>query len=195
MSKLLYISVWLAVTALSVGCSRRIVRALETPLANPVLPINRPLATPDALADYQEALTELQRDRIDLAEKALNRAIAKNPDLAEAHVILSRIYVQRGLTDQAEQSANTAIQILERTRLTMVAETTADQVMATAFVYLAAVELRRAVNAAGQPGAAGAPESCRKAVRYLERAMQLDMANPDAQTTKQRLATICASGP
>jgi tetratricopeptide (TPR) repeat protein len=101
------------------------------------------------VSPYNQGVQHLQAGETTLAEQEFKLALARNPNLAEAHLNLGLIYRQVGWLDGAETETRKAIEIFERTHQTIVAGETWQQSLSVAYNNLGALELARGVEARG----------------------------------------------
>lgn len=151
------------------------------------------IGTPGA-AEYNEGVVYYQAGSTDLAEQRFKQAIQKNAGLAEAHLNLGLIYLQRQWYDGAEASTKQAIDIFERTRTTIVDGSTWQQSCSLGYNNLAAIELNRILGEAfTDPARAKARCASGNYSFYLKKAIELDPTNSYAQGNTQRLSAMCSS--
>lgn len=72
------------------------------------------------LSNYNSGVEHQQNGRAEMAEQEFKIALQKNPYLAEAHLNLGLIYLNRGWLDGAEASTKRGIEIFEITKKTLV---------------------------------------------------------------------------
>jgi tetratricopeptide (TPR) repeat protein len=109
------------------------------------------LAKATAKAKVPVAQGLFENGRIDEAEKTISECLEVNPDIAEAHLLMGKIYLARADLTRAADSLNQAVNL--------------DKALAPAWYLLAVVAQQNA-----QP---------QKALEYYNMAMSLDPANTD----------------
>lgn len=136
-------------------------------------------------SEYNKALEHQASGKLDLAEQEYKIALQKNPGLAEAHMNIGVIYVERGWLDGAEESTKKAIAIFEKTQTTWIKGSSWQQSLAIAYNNLGMVEINRAIQAERESMDAGEKERRRyshwkQAMSYFEKAVELDSSNSQA---------------
>ena len=142
--------------------------------------------SPQGLYDYNKGVQYQQTGQIDLAEQQFKIALQRNPEMAEAHLNLGLIYLNRGWYDGAETSTKKAVEILERTQRTWVKGSTWRQTLSIAYNNLGAIEIGRSIEVASQFDLATAKAHWEKAMTFFGKAVELDPANSQAQVNIQR---------
>ena len=101
----------------------------------------------EGLSEYNEALEYQASGKLDLAEQEYRIALKKNPELAEAHMNVAVIYLERGWLEEVEESTKKAIEIFEKTQKTWIKGPSWGRSLAIAYNNLGMVEINRAIQA------------------------------------------------
>lgn len=141
---------------------------------------------PQGLEDYNKGVYYQQAGQIDLAEQQFKIALQKNPELAEAHLNLGLIYLNRGWYDGAEISTKKAVKILERTQRTWVEGSTWQQTLSIAYNNLGAIEIGRGIEVESQFDFATARVRWGRAISFFRKAIELNQSNSLAQANIKR---------
>jgi tetratricopeptide (TPR) repeat protein len=144
--------------------------------------------SPAGLSAYNEGVQHQQRGERDLAEQQFKLALQQQPELAEARINLGLIYIQDGWYDGAEDQTRKGIEILERTKRTLVQGATYQQTLSLAYSNLGVVQISRAQAALLKLSVADAQRFADLARQSLNKAVELDPSNSRAQATLSQLA-------
>lgn len=142
------------------------------------------------LGNYNKGVEYQQTGQVELAEQQFKIALQKNPELAEAHLNLGIIYLNRSWYDGSEASTKKAVEILERTRTTLIEGSTWPQTLSIAYNNLGAVEIGKALHAELQFDIAAARTHRQNAMFFFRKAVRLDPSNSQAQGNIQRFKDI-----
>ena len=131
-------------------------------------------------SEYNKALEYQASGKLDLAEQEYKIALQKNPGLAEAHMNVGVIYLERGWLDGAEESTKKAIDIFEKTQKTWIKGSSWQQSLAVAYNNLGMVEINRAGQAERESIKDNAKSHWKVAMSCFEKAVELDSSNSQA---------------
>jgi tetratricopeptide (TPR) repeat protein len=138
------------------------------------------------MSEYNKGLEYQSEKKIDLAEHEYKLALQKNPYLAEAHMNLAVIYLERGWLDGAEASAKRAVEVFEITKKTLIKGSTYQQSLSLAYNNLGVVEMHRAVGAETKSDSETAKARWKNGMSYFQKAVELDSSNSQAQANIER---------
>ena len=99
---------------------------------------------PRGIDAFNRGVDAMGRQAYDMAEEEFKRALAANPELAEAHLNLGMLELDLGLLDDARRETDVALSLFERHRRALVAGTTPAASMAIAHNNLGTIALREA---------------------------------------------------
>lgn len=136
---------------------------------------------------YNQGVQHQQANQTDLAEQQFKKALKKNPNLAEAHLNLGLIYLQRNWYDGSVASTKKAIALLEKSKKTVIDGQTYTQVISLAYNNLGAVELAKYIDATAALKPAAAKAHAKAAMTWFQKAVKLDPGNSQAHGNIQRL--------
>lgn len=142
------------------------------------------------IKDYNRGVYYQQAGQMELAEQQFKIALSRNPDLAEAHINLGVVYLNRGWDEGAEASTQKGIGLLEGTQTTTVKGSTSQEVLSLGYNNLGAIELNRYVATILQLDTNSAEAHRQKALTLFNQAVTLDPSNSFAQGNIQRLKTL-----
>lgn len=136
--------------------------------------------------NYNKGVKYQETGQTALAEQQYKIALQKNSDLAEAHLNLGLIYLNRGWYDGAEASTKKAVEILERTHRTLVEGSTWQQSLSLAYNNLGVVEIGRGAEKVSKLDFPTARIHWQNAMSFFRKAVELDPSNSQAQANIQR---------
>lgn len=142
------------------------------------------------LGNYNKGVEYQQTGQIDLAEQQFKIALQKNSELAEAHLNLGLIYLNKGWYDGAEVSTKRSIEILELTRMTLVEGATWQQTLSIGYNNLGVIEIGRSIEAESQFDIAKAKVHWKKAMPFFRKAIELDPSNAQAQVNIKQFQNV-----
>ncbi len=145
--------------------------------------------TEKGVSNYDQGVDYQTKKEFDQAEQSFKVALQKNPELAEAHLNLGRIYLDKGWLDGAETSTKIAIEIFERTKKTITG-TTYKQSLALAYNNLGAIEIDRSKLAIDKHDFTSAKSHAVNGKKYFSKSIEFDPTNSSAQVNIQRLKDI-----
>ena len=128
----------------------------------------------------------METGQMTLAEQKFKLALERNPDLAEAHLNLGKIYLQSGRLDGAQIETEKAVQIFDRTKKTIVKGATFEQSLSIAYNNLGAIEAGRVVRVSDSAQQRLHREA---AMTDFRKAVELDPSNAQAKANIQRFGT------
>lgn len=137
------------------------------------------------LSEYNQGLHYQQTNQDELAEQQYKLAIQKNPDLAEAYLNIGVIYIERTWFDGGEQMTNKCIDILNRTRKTLIKGNTLNQTLSIGYNNLGVVAMGRALQAETKFNYVLARQYWKAGMSHFHKAVELDPMNSQAQASIQ----------
>lgn len=146
------------------------------------------LGTP-GIEEYNKGVHYQQSDQTELAEQQFKLAIQKNPDLAEAYLNIGLIYIDRTWFDGGEQMTNKCIEILNRTRKTLVEGSTLNQTLSICYNNLGVVAMGRALQAETKFNYVLARQYWKAGMSHFRKAVELDPMNSHAQANIQNFGS------
>jgi type II secretion system protein G len=135
-----------------------------------------PSLTGGATYHYNEGVHYLELKQRGLAEQQFKQALRADPDLAEAHVNLAKIYDQAGWYEGAEQEAKKGVDILERTHETTVEGSTWQQSLSVAYTMLSTAKGNNAEKI-GDSDPLNALVELKESLHDFKQAFDLDPTN------------------
>ncbi len=135
---------------------------------------------------YNEGVQNMEAGQMGLAEQQFKLALQRNPNLAEAHLNLGKIYLQTGWLDGAGAETGKAVEIFERTHHTVVVGATWEQSLSIAYNNLGAIESARAAQVSDADQQRVHRET---AIADFRKAVELDPSDAQAQANLQRFGT------
>lgn len=135
----------------------------------------------EGLYNYNEGVKFQQTGQIELAEQQFKLALEKNPKLAEAHLNLGMIYIDRGWYEGGEKSTLQAIKIFEQTKETFIEGSTWKQPLSIAYNNLGVIEIARGINKESDFDYLKGKTYWEKAMSFFHKAVELDPSNSNAQ--------------
>lgn len=148
------------------------------------------------IAEYNQGIEHLSAGKTELAEASFKRALEKKSDFAEAHLNLGKIYLEKGWTEGAEKSTQTALSIFESSQTTASTDTSWRMGASLASTNLGLIKLNTFKAEMEKLGAwsslalmAGNSkvEQVDDALMLFERAIELDPSNSTAQGEIQKI--------
>jgi len=134
------------------------------------------------VAAYHEGVQHQAKGERTLAEQQFKIALQNQPDLAEAHINLGHMYMQDVWLDGAETETRQAIDILERTKKTIVSGSTYQQTLSVAYSNLGAIQFTRAQQLLAKLDLKQADSLQTAGIASLNKALALDPSNASAQS-------------
>lgn len=139
-------------------------------------------------AEYNQGVEHLRQGQTDQAKEQFRLALEKNPQLGEAHIQMGSIDYQAELFDQAEQSLKQGIQLIETAGKTSLEKITWEEVLAGAYLLLAATEYAQGVEALLQRDEAAVRDTKWSLARqHLEHAAELDPKNKEIKEDLEKM--------
>jgi len=136
--------------------------------------------------NYNEGVKFQQTGQIELAEQQFKLAIEKNPKLAEAHLNLGMIYIDRGWYEGAEKSTRQAISVFEQTKETFVEGATWKESLSIAYNNLGVIEIAKGINEESGLDYLKGKNHWEQAMSFFHKAVELDPSNSNAQGNIKR---------
>jgi tetratricopeptide (TPR) repeat protein len=137
--------------------------------------------------NYNKGIIYQESGQSVLADQQYKLALQRNPDLAEAHLNLGVTYLSRGWYDKAEASTKKAVEILERTRTTMIEGSTWKETLSLAYTNLGSIELNRGFGAAYDFDHVKEEVHFKNAISFFQKALEFNPSNTNAKTKIQML--------
>lgn len=123
---------------------------------------------------YNKGLTYKQAGRYDRAERQFERALRKNPVMAEAHLALGAVYLKTGRIEEAETSMLKVIETLPRAQLWGAAYNTT---LSMAYNNMGVIEEMRAAKAVYRFDLTAAETHTLKTSSLYQNALEFDPHN------------------
>ena len=142
--------------------------------------------------DYNKGVEYQQQQQNDLAEQQFKLALQENPDMAEAHLNMGKIYLDldRGWLEGAENSTKKAIEIFERTKVTYEKGSDYKQPLSAAYNNLGVIEIQRDLQAETVFNMPVAKQHYLKAMGYFKNAVDLDPMDSQAQANLSKFKGV-----
>jgi len=141
------------------------------------------------IEEYNKGVHYQQSSQTELAEQQFKLAIQKNPDLAEAYLNIGLIYIDRTWFDGGEQMTNRCIEILNRTRKTLVEGSTLNQTLSIGYNNLGVVAMGRAFQEETKFNYVLARQYWNVGMSHFRKAVELDPMNSQAQANIQNFGS------
>lgn len=139
-------------------------------------------------AEYNEGVELLRQNETDQARDKFRLALEKNPDLAEAHIQMGSLDFQAEQFDQAEQALRQGIHLLEEAGKTSLEKITLEEVLANAYLMLAASEYAQGIEALlVRNDSVGHDQKLRQAGQHLDHAVSLEPQNEELKKNLEEM--------
>lgn len=147
---------------------------------------------PAGLDEYNQGIQLLQSDPAG-AKAKFEEAIAKNADLAEAHLELGKLALANGDDEGAIASLEQAANLFETKQKAIIKEKTWQQLASEAYGKLAIIYSNKASKAMEGKDLIAAAKAFQKAAEYSKKAVEKDSANSEASSLTDQINTQFAT--
>jgi len=153
----------------------------------PLLTITGCSSTDPGENEFNKGIEAERFDKLDLAQQLFEKALKKNPKLAEAHINLGLIFIKKKNPDRAWQETTTGLEIIEQTKTTIVMGGTWQEQASLAYNNLAKIVFDRALEAYQAGDSETMKQHKDHALSLLQQAVEL---NPDNELAVSSLVYV-----
>ncbi len=133
--------------------------------------------------EYNKGIEAQRANKIELAQNLFKQALTKDPTLAEAYINLGYIHIQKKQFDKAWRETETGLNILQKTKKTIVMGAEWQDQAAIAYNNLAKIAFNRALDARASGDKDKQQQYKQQTLDLLNKAAKLDPENDMVQSS------------